>query len=174
MQVSKNESKLLTKTLNNKAFKQICETDSKVTFALNTEYFDTKLLQHACTSVVNSYAEALSLLCINKIDESINKVYLLGPLANGLNRHVMQHSNDFDNAKDIPELIERKILEKISEDGINLKATQLLKKLYNFEIICNSDINIPNNTCGGYVFFNGKFNFTDKRGNWMNIPCDKL
>ena len=46
--------------------------------------------------------------------------------------------------------------------------------LYNFEIICDKDLNFPDNTVAGNIFLNPKFKFTNNRGSWFSVPRSVL
>ena len=149
-------------------------TDGKIAFELNEENFGKDVLKRARTVAVNEYANALSLICINKIDDCVNKVVLLGPFAHGINHYVKTHSADFNGVKDLPELVERKIRTNIDIDHIDLPSTQKLMDLYKFEIICDKDINFADNTFAGSLLLNPKCKFVPNRGSWFSIPLNVL
>lgn len=156
-------------------FREIESTDiGKVAFEMNEEFFGPELLKKARTVAVNDYANSISLISINKINDCVNKVVLLGPFAHGVNQYVKTHREDFDGAKDLPELIIRKIRTNIDEKHADLPSTEKLMDLYNFEVICNSDLNFPDNTVAGEMFLDPKFRFTNNRGSWFNIPKSVL
>ena len=141
---------------------------------MNEDYFGKDVLKNARTTAVNDYANSISLISINKINDCVNKVVLLGPFAHGVNQYVKTHSEDFDGAKDLPELIIKKIRTNIDEKHADLPSTEKLMDLYKFEIICDSDLNFPDNTVAGDMFLNPKFKFTNNRGSWFNIPKSVL
>lgn len=120
---------------------------------------------------VNNYAESVSLIAVNKIDDCLNKIVLVGPFAHGVNKHIKDNQEDF-GAKDLPELIDQKIQKRIKD--VDLPASAGLKKLYNFDIICDPSINFPNNTFAGDALLNKNLNFVDNRGSWMDIPIETL
>ena len=73
----------LMKTLNG----EIIDMDS-LGFEMNEEFFGPELLKKARTVAVNDYANSISLISINKINDCVNKVVLLGPFAHGVNQYV--------------------------------------------------------------------------------------
>lgn len=176
MCVSEKDTDLLDQIRNLKnEFTEIeSTTDGKIAFEMNEEFFGKDVLKNARTVAVNDYANSISLISINKINDCVNKVVLIGPFAHGVNQYVKNHSEDFDGAKDLPELIKRKIETNINEKHVDLPSTQKLMSLYNFEIICDKDLNIPDNTAGGDLFLDPKFKFTPNRGSWFSIPLSVL
>lgn len=149
-------------------------TDGKIAFEMNEKHFNAEALKNARTVAVNDYANSISLISINKINDGANKVVLMGPFAHGVNQYIKIHNKDFDGAKDLPELILNKIKMNIDKQHIDLPSTQKLMQLYNFEIICDSDLNIPNNTVSGDLFLDPKFKFIPNRGNWFSVPLSTL
>ncbi len=176
MCVSEKDKELLDKIRQYKdEFIEIESTnDGKVAFQLNEDFFGADVLKKARTVAVNDYANSISLISINKINDCVNKVVLLGPFAHGVNQYVKTHSEDFEGAKDLPELIIKKIRTNIDEKHADLPSTEKLMDLYNFEIICDRDLNFPDNTVAGNMFLNPKFKFTNNRGSWFNIPKNVL
>ena len=172
MCVSQNDKELLEKIRSYKnEFVEIeSTTDGKVAFEMNEELFGAELLKKARTTAVNDYANSISLISINKINDCLNKVVLLGPFAHGVNQYVKTHSDDFEGAKDLPELIIRKIHTNVDKNHADLPSTEKLMELYKFEIICDKDLNFADNTVAGNVFLNPKFKFVNNRGNWFSVP----
>ena len=149
-------------------------TDGKIAFELNEANFAEGVLKKGRTAAVNDYANSISLISINKINDCVNKVVLIGPFAHGVNQYVKTHSEDFGGVKDLPELIVRKIETNIDENHADLPSTQKLMKLYNFQVICDGDLNISDNTASGNLFLNPKFKFTNNRGSWFSLPLATL
>ncbi len=116
---------------------------------------------------VNNYADSVSLIAVNKINDCLNKIILVGPFAHGVNKHVKEHQEIY-GAKDLPDLIEQKVQKRIED--VDLPSSQGLKDLYNFEVICDESINFPNNTFAGDALLNKDLTFTNNRGSWMEIP----
>ena len=176
MCVSEKDTELLDKirSLKDEFVEIESTTDGKIAFKMNEDYFGNDVLKNARTVAVNDYANSISLISINKINDCVNKVVLLGPFAHGVNQYVKTHSEDFDGAKDLPELIMKKIRNNIDEQHVDLPSTEKLMKYYNFEIICDKDINISDNTAAGNIFLDPKFNFTKNRGSWFSIPLNSL
>ena len=81
---------------------------------------------------------------------------------------------DFEGAKDLPELIIRKIRTNVDKNHADLPSTEKLMELYKFEIICDKDLNFADNTVAGNVFLNPKFKFVNNRGNWFSVPKNIL
>ena len=173
--VNKNDKEVIEKLRGyGDDFVELGEKDGKIGFALNEDKFGKENLKRARTVAVNAYANAVSLISINKINDCINKVVLLGPFAHGVNRYVKEHSEDFDGAKDLSELVKNKVRTNTDPDHINLPSTRWLMDLYNFEVICDKDLNFPDNTYAGDVFLNPEFEFNKNRGSWSSIPLKAL
>lgn len=176
MCVSEKDIELLEqlRSLKNE-FKEIeSTTDGKIAFEMNEDFFGKDILKNARTVAVNDYANSISLISINKINDCINKVVLLGPFAHGVNQYVKTHSEDFEGAKDLPELIIKKIKTNIDEKHVDLPSTEKLMDLYNFEIICDNDLNFRDNTVAGNIFQNPKLKFIPNRGSWFSVPLNVL
>lgn len=120
---------------------------------------------------VNNYADSVSLIAVNKINDCLNKIVLVGPFAHGVNKHVKENQEDY-GAKDLTELIEQKIENRIND--VDLPSSAGLKKLYNFEVICDPSINFPNNTFAGDALLHDDLNFVNNRGSWLDIPLKTL
>ena len=175
--VSEKDTELLERLRSLKDdFREIeSTTDGKIAFELREDgNFDKETLKNGRTVAVNAYANAISLISINKINDCVNKVVLLGPFAHGVNQYVKTHSEDFDGAKDLPELIRNKILTNVDKDHIDLPSTRRLMDLYKFEIICDPDLNFPDNTAAGDLFLDPKFKFIHNRGSWFSLPLSVL
>ena len=156
-------------------FKEIeSTTDGKIAFEMNEDYFGKDVLRYARTVAVNDYANSISLISINKINDCVNKVVLLGPFAHGVNQYVKTHPEDFEYAKDLPELIIKKIKTNIDEKHVDLPSTEKLMDLYKFEVICDNDLNFRDNTVAGNIFQNPKLKFIPNRGSWFSIPLNVL
>ncbi len=120
---------------------------------------------------VNNYADSVSLIAVNKINDCLNKIILVGPFAHGVNKHVI-NNQELYGAKDLPELIMQKIEKRIKD--VDLPSSEGLKNLYNFEVICDKEINFPNNTYAGDALLDDSLNFVNNRGSWMDIPLETL
>ena len=142
-------------------------------FTMNKEIVSPERIKKARIHAVNDYANAVSLISINKINDCINKVVLVGPFAQGLNRHVKEFSEDY-GATDLADLITQKIKTNISEKFADLPSSKRLMELYNFQVICDPKINIKDNTAAGDLLLNKKLHFTPNRGSWFSIPMDVL
>ena len=57
---------------------------------------------------------------------------------------------------------------------MDLPSTIRLMDLYKFEIICDSDLNFPDNTYAGDIFLHPKFKFVQDRGSWLSVPLSVL
>ncbi len=176
MCVSERDTELIQKirALKDEFIEIESTSDGKIAFEMNEEFFGKEKLKQARTTAVNDYANSISLISINKINDCINKVVLLGPFAHGVNQYVKMHSEDFGGAKDLPELIIQKIKTNIDEKHVDLPSTEKLMKMYNFEVICDKDLNISDNTAAGEIFLKPDFKFVPNRGSWMSIPLKTL
>ena len=123
------------------------------------------------SEAVNNYADSVSLIAVNKINDCLNKIVLVGPFAHGVNKHIKENQNIY-KAKDLPDLINQKIKKRIKD--VDLPSSDGLKKLYNFEVICDDSINFPNNTFAGDALLDENLSFVPNRGSWMDIPLQTL
>ena len=140
---------------------------------MNRDYVTEEQIDKARIAAVHDYANAVSLISINKINDCINRVYLVGPFAQGLNKDIKK-SPDYYGAADLPSLIMQKINTNIDPEHVDLPSTKRLMKLYNFEVICNPEINFPDNTFAGDMLLDKKLEFTPNRGSWFQIPLKTL
>ena len=137
MCVSEKDQEIIDKIRNMPdVFREIeSTTDGKIAFEIVEETFGKQTLKRARTVAVNEYADAISIIANNKIADNLNTIVLLGPFAHGVNHYVKTHSSDFGGAKDLPELIERKVREKIKK--VDLPSIEGLRELYKFKVICD-------------------------------------
>ncbi len=165
---------LIDKIRDCKYFKEVKSDDpSKLTFTLNPDVASPEKIKNARIETINEYASAVSLISINKINDCINKVILVGPFAQGLNKHIQEHQDEF-GVKDLPELIMQKIDTNTDEKHVDLPSTRRLMELYGFEVICDPGINFPNNTYAGEVLLDNRLQFVPNRGSWFSIPLNEL
>ena len=108
---------------------------------------------------------------MNKVNDCLNKVILVGPFAHGIDRHIRENAEDY-GVDGLPGLIRQKLNKNI--EVIDLPTTSRLTKLYNLDIICNPDINFQDNTFAGDVLLDDKLRFTPNRGSWFSIPLETL
>lgn len=148
------------------------DSDKRV-FSINRKYVNEEQIHNAKIEAINDYANAVSLISINKINDCINRVYLVGPFAQGINKEIKNAPDDY-GAEDLPSLIRKKINTNIDEKHVDLPSTRRLMDLYNFEVICNPEINFPDNTFAGDMLLNKKLEFTPNRGSWFQIPLKTL
>lgn len=174
IKISQRDEALCSELSDCKYFSEIpSNSKDKRVFTLNKNLISQEQIDKARIAAVEDYANSVSLISINKINDCINKVYLVGPFAQGINAHIQENQQDYD-AADLPSLIRKKIETNIDEKHADLPSTRRLMKLYNFEIICDPDINFPDNTYAGDVFLHKKLEFTPNRGSWFSIPLDGL
>lgn len=128
-------------------------------------------MKRARVAAINNYADSVSLIAVNKINDCLNKIILVGPFAHGVNQYVIHNPNDFD-AKDLPSLINNRIDSRIDE--VDLPSSRELKKLYDLKVICDDSINFPDNTFAGYTITNNKLKFVQNRGSWFSMPLTVL
>ncbi len=197
------DAKLIEQIRDHKEFIEIeSGSASKVAFKFDEDLMGKEALHKARTAVVNDYANSISLIGVNKINDFVNKIVLVGPFAHGVNRYVKEHKEDFKlpqekidmlekefkdygfeledfgmkdwEVNDLADLIKQKVLLNTSKTKADLTTTRRLMKLNNFEIICDSDINIANNTEAGDILLNKNLSFVRNRGNWIDIPVKSL
>lgn len=172
--VAKKDETLCSELDKCKYFSELpSDSKDKRIFTLNSDLISQEQIDKAVITAVEDYANSVSLISINKINDCINKVYLVGPFAQGLNSYIKEHQEDY-GAKDLPSLIRKKIETNIDERHADLPSTRRLMKLYNFEVICDPEINFPDNTYAGDVFLHKKLEFTPNRGSWFSIPLKDL
>ena len=143
-------------------------------------------MKEARISSIKDYAEAISLITINKINDCMNKVVLVGPFAHGLNRYIKEHPEEFiipedkkvdkngkeHNINGLADLVKYEVSKRIDE--VDLPSTRRLLNLYEFDVICDPEINFSNNTYAGDILLNPELKFTSNRGSWFSIPLDVL
>lgn len=174
MYVSEADHELVEKIDNSKYFERIeSDKSGKVKYTLNKKEISPEKIKQARIHAVNDYANAVSLISINKINDCINKVVLVGPFAQGLNRHVRDFADEY-GAKDLADLITQKIKQNISEKYADLPSSKRLMELYDFQVICDPNINIKDNTAAGDLLLNKQLSFTPNRGSWFRVPMDAL
>ena len=133
-------------------------------------------MKEARISSVKDYAYAVSLISINKINDFVNKIILVGPFAHGVDRYVKEHPEEFSGATEyhgkkvhgLADLITHEIDNRIED--VDLPTSGRLKKLNNVEVICDKDINIPDNTYAGEILLDPSLKFVENRGNWFSFP----
>lgn len=168
------DNALIKEIKQSKYFKEV-QSDKKdeLMFELNPDVTTPEKMKAARIETINEYASAVSLISINKINDCINKVILVGPFAQGLNTHIKEHQEEF-GAKDLPELIMQKINTNTDENHVDLPSTRRLMDLYGFEVICDPKINFSNNTYAGEVLLDNRLQFVPNRGSWFSIPLNEL
>ena len=86
----------------------------------------------------------------------------------------MLYTNSTENLIGLQDLIIKKIETNIDEKHADLPSTQKLMKLYNFEVICDPELNFADNTVAGNIFQDPKFKFIPNRGSWFSVPLSAL
>ncbi len=168
------DNALIKEIKDSKYFRMVpTDTPGKLMFILDPDVVSPEKMKEARIETVNEYANAVSLISINKINDCINKVILVGPFAQGLNRHIQENQEDY-GVKDLPELIMQKIMTNTDENHVDLPSTRRLMDLYNFEIICDPEINFPDNTYAGEILLDNRLQFVPNRGSWFSIPLNEL
>lgn len=169
---TENNQRLINTILADRRFKIKSQDDDQLVIMIDdSNPAFVKKMKTARIDAVNDYADSIALIAINKINDCLNKVILVGPFAHGVDKYVKQHSEEF-GCHDLPELINMKVDKKIKE--VDLPSSAGLKKLYNFEIICDPRINFPDNTYAGDVLLDRDLKFVQNRGSWMSIPKSEL
>ncbi len=174
MHVSASDEELCEELKACRFFKEVESNDpEKRIFSMNRDVVSDEKIDKARIEAVHDYANAVSLISINKINDCINKVYLVGPFAQGLNKDI-KRAPDYYGAADLPSLIMQKINTNIDPQHVDLPSTKRLMELYNFEIICDPQVNFPDNTFAGDMLLDRKLQFTPNRGSWFQIPLKTL
>lgn len=169
---TENNQRLINTILADRRFKIKSQDDDQLVIMIDdSNPAFVKKMKTARIDAVNDYADSIALIAINKINDCLNKVILVGPFAHGVDKYVKQHPEEF-GCNDLPELINMKVDKKIKE--VDLPSSAGLKKLYNFEIICDPRINFPDNTYAGDVLLDRDLKFVQNRGSWMSIPKSEL
>ncbi len=180
MHVKDNELiKIFESEEGKKLFRVKEKKPNETIFEMNddNEVFAKKLLE-ARISSVKDYAAAISLISVNKINDCLNKIVLVGPFAHGVNRYVEKHPEYFSGdpeyqgaeIKDLPDLIKHEVTNRISPEGVDLPSSRWLKDLYHFAVICNNDINFADNTYAGALLLSPELKFVENRGSWFSFP----
>ncbi len=146
----------------------------KIRFKLSEKVVSEDKMREARNQAVNSYANSVSLITINKINDCVNKVILAGPFAHGVNRYISEHPQDFNGATDLPSLIKQKIERNVDEKHVDLPTTKKLMNLYHLNIICDPELNFDDNTFAGDLLLGKKLSFVPNRGSWFSVPLDAL
>ena len=135
---------------------------------------------------IKDYAEAISFISINKINDCMNKVVLFGQFAHGLNRYIQAHPEEFvvpedkkvdlngkeHNINGLADLVKYEVSKRIDE--VDLPSTRRLSNLYEFDVICDPEINFSNNTYAGDILLNPELKFTSNRGSWFSVPLSVI
>lgn len=137
-----------------------------------------KKLLDARISSIKDYAAAVSLISVNKINDCLNKIILVGPFAHGVNKYVKSHPEYFsgdpeyqgDEIKDLPDLIKHEVTNRISPEGVDLPSSRWLRDLYHFDVICDNDTNFSDNTYAGALLLDPELKFVENRGSWFSFP----
>ncbi|MBQ3641416.1 hypothetical protein II906_05790, partial [bacterium] len=154
-------------------------TSAKTCFEMVDDDPDFALkMKQARISSVKDYAYAVSLISINKINDFVNKIILVGPFAHGVNRYVKEHPEEFSGAAEyhgkkvngLADLITHEIDNRI--ESVDLPTSGRLKKLNNVEVICDDSINISDNTYAGDILLDPELKFVENRGNWFSFPLN--
>jgi hypothetical protein len=201
MKISNKDEKLIdfftnVERENGKKLFRIDETRSdekKTCFEIDDsdEEFAKKLLD-ARISSVKDYAAAVSLIAVNKINDCLNKIVLVGPFAHGVHRYVTENLDLFNNDPEyqalmkknkeenaensvkeitgLTDIIKLEVQKKISTEGVDLPSSRWLKDLYHFDVICDKDINFSDNTYAGEILLDPKLKFVENRGSWFDFP----
>ena len=177
MNVSNKDTELIDTFKSSDLFRVKEKNAKKTVFEINDDNPEfAHKLQMARISSVKDYAYAVSLISINKINDFVNKIILVGPFAHGVNRYVKEHPELFSGAmeyqgakiNDLADLITHEIDNRIRD--VDLPTSGRLKALNKVEVICDDDINISDNTYAGEILLNPDLEFVENRGNWFSFP----
>jgi hypothetical protein len=157
-----NDAKAIEALLNTGAYKVINRNTMKTVLKLKDT--ETERFNQATKSAIDSYAYAISVHANQKIDMGANLLVVSSPLTMGLNDQIKKNPSMFDGVKDMRELILKKIDEKI---GADQSCSRLIKD-NNFDVICDAQMSIKDNTKGGALILAGKTSF-ERRGEWIEV-----
>jgi len=116
--------------------------DGKTFYKINPNKKEEILRSRIAT--VNTYAYAISQYAITKINDSCNKIFLVGPLALAIDGYIRKNPEEFNGALNLPDLVNFHLNNRIKE--LDLFYTNFLKD--DFEIICDKNFTFDNNTFG--------------------------
>lgn len=173
MSVDNANTELINAIKKSREFELLSSDENKTIFKIDDSDGDfAAKMKKARKRAVNDYAETIALFSINKINECANRVILVGPFAHGLSNYIRDNSEDFKGATGLPDLVYKKIDNYIEKSSTT--STTRLKDLYNFEVICDSSINFPDNTFAGYSMASNELRFVENRGSCFDIPLEEL
>lgn len=128
---------------------------------------DKKAHLKASKVAIDKYMESLAQLCAMKVDEGAQYIILSGPMALRVREDIDDKSKEMWDGKSFKDMVIEKTRSYLDETG------NKMLDLHNLEFIC--DIEIPDNTVGGRVLIDDNTRFIgQQRGNWINIPMEKL
>lgn len=124
---------------------------------------------HASKESIDKYATALALHVVTKINSGANLVILSGPLAMGLNKAIQKNPRIFE-ASGLRELILKKVEKRLGKDN----TAKSLRNSHEFDIVCDKDLSVDNNTFGGSLLLAGKTKTFARKGEWITVSIETL
>lgn len=163
-QKDKSAINVLTKT---GIYESISKNSGTTTLKVKKDFMDK--FNEASKYALQSYADAIALHAITKINRGANLYILSGPLAMGLNDTIKKAPGIYE-AKNLRELIFNMINKHIKDDITCNK----LRKTNHFNIVCSKSLSVDNNTSGGSLLLaSNPITFPDK-GEWMQILVKEI
>lgn len=160
---NEKDAKAIKVLLDTDAYEAINETSTATTLKVKDEYMDK--FNEASRYAMESYADAIALHAITRINRGVNLYVLSGPLAMGLNDTIKENP-DVYGAKDMRELVFGMIDKRVGDDV----TCNILREAHNFDIVCDRSMSVDNNTSGGSLLLAGDISTFARRGEWMRIP----
>lgn len=177
-QIATQPSIILNKAKDNAAIKVLLNTgiyeianDGSETMTLAVKQDNGNMINFysASKTAINKYATAIALHAVTKINNGANLVILSGPLAMGLNKTIKANPEIF-KAEDLRELVLKKVEKRLGKDN----TAKSLRISHEFDIVCDKDLSVDNNTFGGSLLLAGKTKTYARKGEWITVSIDTL
>jgi len=168
----------LNKNLHNHAIKLLLDTgvykvkeekDNNITLELKNDTNSLEKHKKARLTAIQKYVDAIAWHTICKITEGANLLILTGPLANGINKTIMDLT---ENKMQLKDAIFNKINSLVGDDNTINK----LRKEYDFDIVCGGEFMIENNTTCAKTLLDKSSVLagSGKRADWISLPIKTL
>lgn len=122
--------------------------------------------KRAAGKAIGKYVDTISQEFARKVLDGCNTVIVSGPLANGIKKDLEVKTGNPDELKD-------RIMKRIQKHLPETSPGTIMADIHNFDL--DIDMDIPDNTVGGAILLDhAQFIGGDVRGNWLEVPVDKL
>lgn len=158
---NKNHSRAIDILLQTGVYELVGKGQDNTLLKVKPEAMET--YNTATKYVVDSYANNLAVASIPKIAKSNQLVVLSGPMTMGINESIM-NAPELYGAKDLRELTFNFIARNTKGDET------IADNIGKFNIICDKNISVKNNTRGGEMLLTGKVITHPNRGQWLDLP----